>query len=413
MNILQTLQKLRDDIKIWVTNNINALNAKIDEKTVPIDNKLDLSSANPVQNKVVAEAIDNIPRFSEDYNDLTNAPNITEDNSDNLIVTDDDGNIIFKVDADGIHTTALSLNGEFATTEEYADGLITQHNINENAHSDIREQVNNISDLVGSTSVSEQINNATENYYTINEMDTTIAELSKTIVSESNEWKIIDEAENIVFEVNAAGAHTTHLTLDGDITISGAAKINNQDIATQKWVQEQSYATQANVKDEIAAFVEADPKALQALDELSKALENHEDAYDALLKTVGDKATKKELEDMKKELGENIVSDQKEFYIVDNKDNIVATIDANGIETTTITATSAIINDQDISTYIASLENQMIKNSEKDSAGGVATLDASGKIPTKQLPLASKDTLGCIKVYLLEDGETLVISTLE
>ena len=37
MNILQTLKQLRDDIKAWVTTNLNALNAKIDEKTIPID----------------------------------------------------------------------------------------------------------------------------------------------------------------------------------------------------------------------------------------------------------------------------------------------------------------------------------------------------------------------------------------
>ena len=53
MNIIQTLERLRDDIKLWVTNNLNALNAKIDEKTIPIDSKLESTSSNPVQNKVV------------------------------------------------------------------------------------------------------------------------------------------------------------------------------------------------------------------------------------------------------------------------------------------------------------------------------------------------------------------------
>ena len=40
MTILETLVQLRDDLKTWVTNNLNALNSKIEEKTIPIDDKL-------------------------------------------------------------------------------------------------------------------------------------------------------------------------------------------------------------------------------------------------------------------------------------------------------------------------------------------------------------------------------------
>jgi hypothetical protein len=149
MNILDTIKKLRDDLKVWVTNNLNALNAKIDEKTIPIDNKLDSTSTNPVQNKIVTKAINNIPKFSGDYNDLTNAP-IIEDDSGNMVIADESGNIIFKVDADGIHTTAVSLDGEAAATEKYVDdavaniptpdvsGQINTHNVSEEAHADIR-----------------------------------------------------------------------------------------------------------------------------------------------------------------------------------------------------------------------------------------------------------------------------------
>ena len=124
MNILNALKQLRDDIKIWVTNNLNALNAKIDEKTIPIDSKLSTTSTNPVQNKIITEALNNVPRFSGDYNDLTNAPNIAEDDSGSMVITDEAGNAIFRADADGIHTTALSLNGEAAATETYVDNAI-------------------------------------------------------------------------------------------------------------------------------------------------------------------------------------------------------------------------------------------------------------------------------------------------
>lgn len=150
MNILDALKQLRDDIKTWVTNNLNALNAKIEEKTIPIDSELSSTSTNPVQNKVIKKAIDDIPKFSGSYNDLTDAPNITEDDSGNMVIADESGNIIFKADADGIHTTAVSLNGEAAATEKYVDdavaniptpdvsGQINTHNTSEEAHADIR-----------------------------------------------------------------------------------------------------------------------------------------------------------------------------------------------------------------------------------------------------------------------------------
>lgn len=110
MNILNALKQLRDDLKTWVSNNLNALNAKIDEKTIPIDSELSAASTNPVQNKAIKKAIDNIPTFSGDYNDLTNAPDISEDDSGNLVIADSDGNIIFRSDADGFETTQLTTN---------------------------------------------------------------------------------------------------------------------------------------------------------------------------------------------------------------------------------------------------------------------------------------------------------------
>ena len=60
MNILQTLRQLRDDIKAWTTVNLNALNVKIDEKTISIDSELDLTSTNPVQNKAIASEINDL-----------------------------------------------------------------------------------------------------------------------------------------------------------------------------------------------------------------------------------------------------------------------------------------------------------------------------------------------------------------
>ena len=268
MNILNALKQLRDDIKAWVTVNLNALNTKIDEKTFPIDSKLDDTSTNPVQNKAITKeidsindrvgdipvatqistAIDKVPTFSGDYNDLTNAPDITEDGSGNMIIADESGNIIFKADAEGIHTTAVSLNGEAAATEKYVD-----------------ETVANID----------------------------------------------------IPEVDFTG-----------------------------------YATEDYVDNKVADLVNSAPEALNTLGELAAALENHEDAYDALLTTVGGKATHADLENLKDEISESIVSETDEFHIVDESGNIVASIDENGITTTTVTAKSVIVNGDNVEEHI-------------------------------------------------------------
>jgi hypothetical protein len=367
MNILDTLKRLRDDIKTWVTINLNALNDKIDEKTIPIDSELSSTSTNPVQNKAIKKAIDNIPTFSGDYNDLTNAPDISEDDSGNMVIADESGNIIFKVDTDGIHTTAVSLDGEAAATEKYVDdavaniptpdvsGQINTHNVSEEAHSDIRQAIEDAKE-----------------------------ELGESIVAESDEWKVVDEAGNIIFSVDATGAHTTELTLNGEAAATESYVDNaianiefpTTDLtgyATEQWVENKNYLTEhqdisgksdiehkhvlADITDlpdyattdyvdtKVADLVNSAPEALNTLGELATALENHEDAYDALLETVGAKATKIELEAMKSELSESIVSETDEWKVVDNSGNIIFSVDADGAHTTSMTLNGQSVED--------------------------------------------------------------------
>ena len=304
-NLLETLVKLRDDIKTWVTNNITALNNKIDEKTIPIDSELDSNSTNPVQNKTIATEITDInnrvgttsvatqisnaiakqPHFSGDYNDLTNAPNIVEDDGGNMVITDESGNIIFKVDANGAHTTKLTLNEGSAATEDYVKNAIA----------------------------------------------------------------------NIKYP-------TTDLT---------------------------GYATEAYVDNKVADLVNSAPEALDTLGELATALENHEDAYDALLETVGSKATKTELADMKTELSESIISESDEFYIVDNNGNIVASINENGVTTTTVTAQSLIVNGDNVESHIdntnihVTTQDKEKWNNKSDFSGSYNDLTDKPDIYTK------------------------------
>jgi maltodextrin utilization protein YvdJ len=382
MNILETLVQLRDDLKTWVTNNLNALNAKIDEKTIPIDKELSATSTNPVQNKTITNAINNIPRFSGSYNDLTDAPNIAEDDSGNMIITDESGNIIFKADAEGIHTTAVSLNGEAAATEKYVDDAVANIDIPEVDFTGYATETY-VAEEIAKIPKTDLTGYATEDFVGT-AVDSAKEELSESIVAESDEWKVVDESGNIIFSVDASGAHTTELTLNGESAATESYVDNaianiefpTTDLtgyATEQWVENKNYltehqdisgksdkghkhtitditdftgyATETYVDNKVADLVNSAPEALNTLGELATALENHEDAYDALLETVGSKATHKDLENLKEELSDSIVSETDEWKVVDENGNIIFNVDADGAHTTSLTLNGQSVED--------------------------------------------------------------------
>lgn len=281
MNILEILVQLRDDLKTWVTNNLNALNNKIDEKTIPIDNKLSATSTNPVQNKVInaeisslsnlvgntsvasqiSTAIANQDLFSGDYNDLVNAPNISEDNSDNVVIADNDGNIIFKVDADGVHTTTLNaknitienediidvIDDKLAalvnsapetldTLGELAEAMTTNSDAIEAletiatskaSQSDLdttNENVSELQGLVGDTSVATQIANAIEGFESFSGDYNDLENAPNIAEDGAGNMVVADENGNVIFKADATGIHSTALTLNGEDVSN---KINN------------------------------------------------------------------------------------------------------------------------------------------------------------------------------------------
>lgn len=172
-------------------------------------------------------------------------------------------------------------------------------------------------------------------------------------MAESDEWKVVDEAGNIIFSVDASGAHTTELTLNGE---SAATKqwvenknylTEHQDISGKSDVGHKhiiaditdfaGYATETYVDNKIADLVNSAPEALNTLGELAAALENHEDAYDALLETVGSKATHTDLENLKEELSESITAEAEDWKVVDGNGNIIFSVDNMGAHTTNLT----------------------------------------------------------------------------
>lgn len=155
--------------------------------------------------------------FSGDYNDLQNKPSIMESNTDKINVVDDLGNIILKVDSEGVQTTELTLGAEDAAIRvgeklnalDEVAALVPEHIKNTTVHVTETERIdwNNKSNFSG-------------NYEDLQ---------GKPSIMETNadEMTVVDDSGNIILKVNSNGVQTTELILGSkDETINVKEKLD-------------------------------------------------------------------------------------------------------------------------------------------------------------------------------------------
>lgn len=200
MNLLDALIRLRDDLKLWVINNIKALRAEIDKKSEfsgdynDLENKPDISSIesdlsnhaydnerhitdserNAWNNHALDSEIhvtdldkdywnshiderdshvssgdrirwDNKSDFSGNYNDLIDAPDIYDDEEEGIKFVDDAGNIILAIDNQGLHTTNIKLEDKLETDSISTNELLIN---NEDIIDIIDDKIENVEGLV-------------------------------------------------------------------------------------------------------------------------------------------------------------------------------------------------------------------------------------------------------------------------
>lgn len=327
MTILETLVQLRDDLKTWVTNNLNALNSKIEEKTIPIDSELSSTSTNPVQNKVINEeinslnnlvgstpvatqistAIANQEHFSGDYNDLKNAPNISEDNSGEINVTDEAGNIILKVDSEGLHSTnldlssdSLSVNGDkFQISDKDGNIALRVDETGTNAFNLFKngEEVATqkyVDETVAAIDIPEVdlTGYATETYVT-EQVSSVKDELSESILSQGEDFKIVDQAGNIAFQVDNESVKVGALEVNGENVTENFAAVNKR-IDEIEIPSIAGLATETYVDEKVSGLVNAAPGTLDTLDELAAALGDDANFAATVTEQIGTKASANE-----------------------------------------------------------------------------------------------------------------------
>ena len=260
MTIIETLIQLRNDIKDWVTNNLVALNEKIDNKS----------------------------EFSGDYNDLTNKPNVLDDSSDSLNVVDLNNNVILRVDKDGLTTTNVNANNV----------VVDGHNV-----SDAIDEIENLNNLVGDTSVSSQIEEAinSKTYFSGDYNDLT----NKPDILEdgSDSFVIADSQGNVILDVDEDGLKTTAISAN---TIS----VNGEDVAAK--IKSVNDSLDGHIDDEVAHITATERAAWDAKSEFSG------DYNDLINKP-------------------NLTDDGSgALNIADEAGNIIMTVNENGLNTTAL-----------------------------------------------------------------------------
>jgi hypothetical protein len=107
------------------------------------------------------------------------------------------------------------------------------------------------------------------------------------------------------------------------VTKKEVAYSDNIPTTTSQLTNDSDFATNSSVDTKIANIVNSAPEALDTLGELATALETHEDAYDALLETVGKKANKSDINAL-------VATTEQEFNSFVTIENKGKTISYNG-----------------------------------------------------------------------------------
>ena len=335
--------------------------------------------------------------FSGAYADLIEAPNITENGSDNMIVSDESGNIIAKIDANGLTTTAVTaqsaiiegvdvvikLNEHTEEIDGIADDL-EAHTSNSTVHitSDERTLWNNKSDFSGDYN---DLANAPD-------------------IKEDNSGEVVytDESGNVIAKISENGLETTQVVANAVIaggvdvgsTLSSHSGNTDIHITTAERAAWNAKADKTYVDTKVADLVNSAPETLNTLDELAAALGDDANFATTVTNSIAEKAKQTDLnshtnnkdnphnvtkshvglgnvdntsdinkpvstaqqaalDTLKSEMSESIVSESKEWTIVDNNGNVVARIDVNGLEITQVIASSVVVNGTDVETAVA------------------------------------------------------------
>lgn len=316
--------------------------------------------------------------FSGDYNDLTNAPSIADDNSGSVVYTDEQGNIIAKIDANGFETTAITAKSIVVNGIDVEDSLDGKADSN-HTHS----QYLTANDIV----------NKADKSYVNNEIDAAIDE-AKADASNKDAAVLVESQKSINDVKTSLNNHTGNddIHITNDERTSWNNKLEASDIANKADKSELHNHSNKAELDKIAngkvAYWDAKSEFSGDYNDLENAPNIYEDGSDNLV-------------------------------IADQNGNIIFRSDAGGFETTTLAAQTIVVNGTDIETALEEKADKTYVDEEIESAINESAeevkiyaanndtvvlleaqknTDAAIEAFKNDLPVAEPDKLGCIKV---------------
>lgn len=359
MNILDALKQLRDDIKTWATNNFKALENKIEESTLPVDEALDSTSSNPIQNKAVAEEITSLnnrvgtkPLATQEYvsTAISDIPKpdftgyatetfvdsaiestkeemgqIISSVSKDLQVVDEAGHIVFKVDEQGVQTTEVTIGGK-TLTESLDEKALKNHQHSIKNTSIVSDTGTTVSFEIEGQTFSQEV--------AIDESSMSVGSAQRLTTGRNIALTGDVVADNVVFDGSADIVLTTTVKnsekLDNKAASEYVLKTDLPDTSnfiTMPDVEAKQYATEKFVSDAIDAieFPEPDLSDYVTGNTLTKSIEAAKEELNESIEVA------------KEELSESIVAETDEWQVVDNAGNVIFSVDAAGAHTTHLT----------------------------------------------------------------------------
>ena len=423
--------------------------------------------------------------FSGDYNDLNNKPNITDNESDELVLNDSNGNVIAKINESGFETTTVTaksamINGVDVTAklDEHKDAIdgvgedLSTHTSDTDIHITAAERETWSTSIDKNTEDIGTLNNSLSSHTSDSTVHITSDE--RTLwnnksdfsgdyndlenapdIKEDGSGEVVyaDETGNVIAKIGQSGFETTQVTAKTviangvDIGSTLSSHVDNDDIhiTTEERDDWNAKATTAYVDQAVAGIVNSAPDKLNTLDELAAALGDNENFATTVTNSLAEKAKQSDLDShtsnttahitttertnwnnkanqsdfeahtdnksnphsvtkaqvglgnvdntsdankpvstaqrealdaLKSELSETIVSESKEWIVADEDGNVIVKADANGLETTTVTAKAVVVNGSDVESALAGKASGEHKHSISDVTNLETNLNA-------------------------------------
>ena len=282
-----------------------------------------------------------IETHNHDYNDLINAPDITEDTDGNLIIADEDGNVIFQVDADGVNTTTIKI-----------------------ANQDVLD--------IMDSKIAGLVDSSPDTLNTLNELAAALGDDPNFATT------VATQIGGKVDKVDGMGLSETSFTSEEKTKLTGIEDGANKTVtdSTLSDTSENPVQNKA-VYAKLAELTDMTPVS----DQIGTAIEKIVHPVTSVNGKTG--AVALQYEDI--ENAPNIYEDSSnELVIADPNGNIIFRSDGSGFETTILTAKTVVVDGDDIKEFVKN------KIAEASLSGGEVDLSGFATVSYVDAAVAQK-----------------------